>query len=116
MKTNESVKRDQEIVAECWTCGSTAPAGYRAPLNQYGAALHRAEGHDVRPVKPFPTARVCEGCGKSGGVTAIARNGYWHPKCWRAQPVNPTEAPWCKVHGLERGSGRCMCKPVKVSR
>lgn len=43
------------IVAECWTCGSRAhehaPIDRGSSLDAEHATMHRAAGHDVRPVK-----------------------------------------------------------------
>lgn len=37
------------------------------------------------PPRPptFPVERVCAGCGRPKGTIPIARNGYWHLRCWR---------------------------------
>jgi len=56
----------QPIVAECWTCRP-----WRMPLNRYGSALHKIEGHDVRArggeaVSEAKIIAECEVCGKRG--------------------------------------------------
>ena len=48
---NAASKPESAARWECWTCGPTAPGGYRASLTRYGAAQHRAAGHDVRPAE-----------------------------------------------------------------
>lgn len=51
---------NRKIVAECWTCGAEVgppnhpPSGFRKRerwLTSRRARVHRAAGHDVRPVK-----------------------------------------------------------------
>ncbi len=39
-----------------------------------------------------PVPRLCEGCGKPGGTTPIARHGYCHLRCWCKATVEQRSA------------------------
>ena len=39
------------VVAECWTCIASGAWGKGGPVSEVIADVHRAAGHDVRPVE-----------------------------------------------------------------